>query len=55
MAQDYLAIQPTGKDIEGTFSKARRVIPYYRRALLASSIVDSMSVNSGYILDIFKQ
>ena len=52
MAQDYLAIQPTSKDIEGTFSKARRVIPYYRRQQTDDSIRNQMLVNSGYKLGI---
>jgi len=27
MARDYLALQPTSKDVEGNFSKGRRTIP----------------------------
>ncbi len=53
MAQDFLAIQPTGKDIEGTFSKGRRCIPYYRKRLMGDSIVDLMIVNSGVSLGIY--
>ena len=29
MARDYLALQPTSKDVEGNFSKGKRTIPYY--------------------------
>lgn len=32
MARDYLAQQPTSKDAEGTFSKGRRTVPYWRRS-----------------------
>jgi hypothetical protein len=48
MARDYLALQPTSKDVEGTFSKGRRTIPYYRRSQKASTIRNQMLVNSGY-------
>jgi hAT family C-terminal dimerisation region/Domain of unknown function (DUF4413) len=54
MARDYLALQPTSKDIEGTFSKGRRTIPYYRRSQTASSIRNQMLVNSGYNSGVFK-
>lgn len=53
MARDYLALQPTSKDVEGNFSKGRRTIPYYRRSQNASSIRNQMLVNSGYILGTF--
>jgi hypothetical protein len=53
MARDYLALQPTSKDVEGNFSKGRRTIPYYRRSQNASSIRNQMLVNSGYNLGIF--
>ena len=52
MARDYLAIQPTSKDIEGTFSVARRVIPFYRRQQTGNAIRDQMLVNSGTKLGI---
>jgi hAT family C-terminal dimerisation region len=54
MARDYLPLQPTSKDVEGTFSKGRRTIPYYRRSQNASSIRNQMLVNSGYNLGVFK-
>jgi hypothetical protein len=44
MARDYLALQPTSKNVEG---KGRRTIPYYRRSQNASSIRNQMIVNSG--------
>jgi hypothetical protein len=44
MARDYLALQPTSKDIEGIFSKGRRTIPYYRRSQNASSIRNQMLI-----------
>jgi hypothetical protein len=53
MARDYLALQPTSKDVEGNFSKGRRTIPYYRRSQNASSIRNQMLVNSGYNLCVF--
>ena len=53
MARDYLALQPTSKDVEGNFSKGRRTIPYYRRSQNASTIRDQMLVNSGYNLGVF--
>ena len=53
MARDYLALQPTSKDVEGNFSKGRRTIPYYRRSQKASSIRNQMLVNSGYNLGVF--
>jgi hypothetical protein len=53
MARDYLALQPTSKDVEGTFSKGRRTIPYYRRSQNASSIRNQMLVNSGFNLGVF--
>ena len=53
MARDYLALQPTSKDVEGNFSKGRRTIPYYRRSQNASSIRNQMLVNSGYNLGVF--
>jgi hypothetical protein len=52
MARDYLAIQPTSKDIEGTSSKARRVIPFNRRQQTGNAIRDQMLVNSGTNLGI---
>ena len=52
MAQDFLAIQPTSKDIEGTFSRARRVIPYYRKKQTGNAIRDQMLANSGCKLGI---
>ena len=55
MARDYLALQPTSKDVEGNFSKGRRTIPYYRRSQNASSIRNQMLVNSGYNLSVFIQ
>ena len=53
MARDYLALQPTSKDVEGNFSKGRRTIPYYRRSQNASSIRNQMIVNSGFNLGVF--
>ena len=53
MARDYLALQPTSKDVEGIFSKGRRTIPYYRRSQKASSIRNQMLVNSGFNLGVF--
>jgi hypothetical protein len=53
MARDYLALQPTSKDVEGNFSKGRRTIPYYRRSQNASSIRNQMLVNSGFNLGVF--
>jgi hypothetical protein len=53
MARDYLALQPTSKDVEGNFSKGRRTIPYYRRSQTASTIRNQMLVNSGYNLGVF--
>lgn len=55
MARDYLVKQPTGKDIEGTFSKGRRTVPYYRRSQNADTIRDQMLVNSGYTLGLFNE
>ena len=52
MARDYLALQPNSKGIEGSFSKGRRTIPYYRRCLNASTIRNQMLVNSGYSLGV---
>jgi hypothetical protein len=52
--RDYLALQPTSKDVEGNFSKGRRTIPYYRRSQNASTIRNQMLVNSGYNLGVFK-
>ena len=54
MARDYLALQPTSKDIEGNFSKGRRTIPYYRRGQNALSVRNQMLVNSGFNLGVFK-
>jgi hypothetical protein len=54
IARDYLALQPTSKDVEGTFSKGRRTIPYYRRSQNASTIRNQMLANSGYNLGIFE-
>lgn len=53
MARDFLALQPTSRDIEGNFSKGRRTIPYYRRSQSASSIRNQMLVNSGFNLRVF--
>jgi hypothetical protein len=53
MARDYLALQPTSKDVEGNFSKGRRTIPYYRRSQNALSIRNQMIVNSGFSLGVF--
>jgi hAT family C-terminal dimerisation region/Domain of unknown function (DUF4413) len=53
MARDYLALQPTSKDVEGNFSKGRRTIPYYRRSQNASGIRNQMLVNSGFNLGVF--
>ena len=53
MDRDHLALQPTSKDVEGTFSKGRRTIPYYRRSQNASSIRNQMLVNSGFNLGVF--
>lgn len=53
MARDYLALQPTSRDVEGNFSKGRRTIPYYRRSQNASTIRNQMLVNSGYNLGVF--
>ena len=53
MARDYLALQTTSKDVEGTFSKGRRTLPYYRRSQNASTIRNQMLVNSGYNLGVF--
>jgi hypothetical protein len=53
MARDYLALQPTSKDVEGNFSKGRRTIPYYRRSQNASTIRNQMLVNSGLNLGVF--
>ena len=52
-ARDYLALQPTSKDVEGTFSKGRRTIPYYRRSQNSLSIRNQMLVNSGFNLGVF--
>jgi hAT family C-terminal dimerisation region len=54
MARDYLAVQPTGKDIEGTFSKGRRTIPYYRKRQNGSTTRNQMLVNAGYDLGIYE-
>ena len=53
MARDYLALQPTSKDVEGNFSKGRRTIPYNRRSQNASTIRNQMHANSGYNLGVF--
>lgn len=53
MARDYLALQPTSRDVEGNFSKARRTIPYYRRSQSSAAIRNQMLVNSGYNLGVF--
>jgi hypothetical protein len=53
MARDYLALQPTSKDVEGNFSKGRRTIPYYRLSQNAATIRNQMLVNSGYNLGVF--
>jgi hypothetical protein len=53
MARDYLALQPTSKDVEGNFSKGRRTIAYYRRSQNASTVRNQMLVNSGYNLGVF--
>ena len=53
MARDYLALQPTSKDVEGNFSKGRRTVPYFRRSQNASTVRNQMLVNSGYNLGIF--
>jgi hypothetical protein len=53
MARDYLALQPTSKDVEGTFSKGRRTIPYYRRSQNACTVRNQMLVNSGFNLGVF--
>jgi hypothetical protein len=53
MARDYLALQPTSKDVEGSFSKGRRTIPYYRRSQNPETIRNQMLVNSGYNLGVF--
>jgi hypothetical protein len=54
MARDCLAIQSTGKDIEGTFSKGRRTIPYYRKRQTGRTIRNQMLVNAGYDFGSFK-
>ena len=54
MARDYLVKQPTGKDIESTFSNGRRTVPYYRRSQSADTILDQMLVNQGYTLGFFR-
>jgi hypothetical protein len=54
MARDYLALQPTSKDVEGTFSKGRPTIPYYRKSQNTSTIRNQMLLNSGYNLDVFQ-
>lgn len=46
MARDYLALQPTSKDVEGNFSKGRRTIPYYRRSQNASTVRNSYLLSS---------
>ena len=53
MARDYLALQPTSRDVEGNFSKGRRTIPYYRRSQNPSTIRNQMVVNSGCYLGVF--
>ena len=53
MARDYLALQPTSKDVIGNFSKGRRTIPYYRRSQNASTIRNQMLVNSGANLGLY--
>jgi hypothetical protein len=50
MARDFLVCQPTGKDVEGNFSKARRTIPYYRRRQNPDTIRSQMLVNSYFNL-----
>ena len=57
VASDYLALQPTSKDVEGNFFKAIRTLPLYRRsqkAQKAFSIRNQMLVNSGYNLGVFE-
>jgi hypothetical protein len=54
MARDYLSVQPTGKDIEGTFSKGRRTIPYYRKRQTGSTTRSQMLVNAGYDLGMYE-
>ena len=51
IARDYLALQPTCKDLEGTFSKGRSIL-YNRQSQSASSIRMQMLANSGYNLGI---
>lgn len=54
MARDYLALQPTFKDVEGSFSKESRTIPYYGGSQTVESIRSQMMVNSGYYVGIFQ-
>lgn len=52
--QDYLVLQPTSKDEEGTFCKGMRTIPYYRKLRIDSSIRNQMLVNAGFDLGVLK-
>jgi hypothetical protein len=51
IARDFLALQPTSKDVAGTFAKGRRTIPYYRQS---QNLRNQMLVNSGFHLGIFQ-
>ena len=53
MARDYLVCQPTSKEIEGNFSKGRRIIPFYRTKQNGTTVRDQMLINSGYDLGIY--
>jgi hypothetical protein len=45
--------QHTSKEIEGTFSKGRRTIPFYRTKQNGTTVRDQMLINSGYDLGIY--
>lgn len=53
MAKDYLAIQCSSKDTEGSFSKGRRGMPYYRQNMQPLHFKAQMLVNSGEALGMF--
>ncbi|KAI8899230.1 ribonuclease H-like domain-containing protein [Globomyces pollinis-pini] len=53
MARDYLALQPTFKDVQGYFTTGRLTFPYYGQSLNASTIRNQMLVNFGNNLGVF--
>ena len=52
LARVLLAIQPTGKDVESSFSEGRMNMPYMRNRLGAENFKAQMLVNSGVSLGI---